>query len=91
MSTAAPELSKPALRAHDASGERNMLLLVQLRWVAVAGQVATILFAAFLMDVVLPLVPMLAVAAGVIVFNLASHSWLARRRAITNAQLLLAW
>lgn len=85
--------SDPALsatRPHDATGERNMLLLIQLRWVAVMGQVATIVFASFVMDVPLPLAPMLAVAVGVVAFNLASHSWLARRRAITNAELLLA-
>ena len=31
-----------AMLSHDGATRRNMLLLIQLRWLAVAGQVATI-------------------------------------------------
>jgi two-component system sensor histidine kinase RegB len=56
----------------EPAGGRNMLLLTQLRWLAVAGQLVTVLFVHFWMGVPLPLVAMLAVIAGLLVLNVAT-------------------
>jgi len=74
----------------DAAGRKNMALLVQLRWIAIMGQVATILIVNFAMGIALPLLPMLLVpciAAGV---NLASIAILRRRQDVAHAELFLA-
>lgn len=55
----------------DEATRRNLLLLVQLRWIAVTGQLVTILAVHHLFDVRLPLVPMLAVLALLVAVNLA--------------------
>lgn len=74
----------------DAIGVENMLLLVQLRWIAVAGQVATIAFVSTVLGVNLPLVPMGIVAASLVVLNLASLWWLRRGRDVGAVGLLVA-
>lgn len=74
----------------DAAGRKNMALLVQLRWIAIAGQVGTILFVHFLMGIRLPLVPMLIVPCIAITVNLASFTILRRRTDIAHAELFLA-
>ena len=79
-----------ALLSADAAGRKNMVLLVQLRWLAVAGQLATILVVQFGMGVVLPLRAMVLVLAALVVVNLASLSLLQQRRTITNSELLVA-
>jgi two-component system sensor histidine kinase RegB len=48
----------------DAANRKNLLLLIQLRWLAVAGQVLTILVTQYWFDIPLPLGEM----AGVVVF-----------------------
>ena len=70
-----------------AAGRENLLQLVQLRWLAVAGQLATILLTQFLFGIVLPLAAMLAVLAALILLNLASIAFLRRRSRITNGEL----
>jgi two-component system sensor histidine kinase RegB len=55
----------------DAAGAKNMLQLIQLRWMAVAGQVFTTSIVASMLGVDLPLGPMGLVVAGLIVLNLA--------------------
>ncbi|SDA36478.1 two-component system, sensor histidine kinase RegB [Sphingomonas sp. NFR15] len=79
-----------ALLSADAAGRKNMVLLVQLRWLAVAGQLATILLVQFGMGVELPLRAMALVLAALVLVNLASLSLLRQRRTITNSELLLA-
>lgn len=74
----------------DAAGRKNMALLIQLRWIAIAGQIATILVVHFGMGIGLPLLAMLIVpciAAGV---NVATLAMLRRRTDITHAELFLA-
>ncbi len=73
--------------AGEAAGHQNMLQLVQLRWLAVAGQLATILLTHMLFDIRLPMVPMLGVLAGLVVLNAASLILLRSHRPITNAEL----
>lgn len=52
------------------AGAENMRQLIQLRWIAVAGQVLAILVAHFLLNVRLPLAEMLALAALLAAANL---------------------
>lgn len=79
-----------AKRRAEVAGRRNMLLLTHFRWFAVVGQLATILIVRFGLDVSLPIVPMIAVLAGLVVLNLATTALLARRHAIANWELFLA-
>lgn len=77
MTTATPE---------DAA-RRNLLLLVQLRWLAVLGQLTTILGVHLVFDVRLPLVPMLVTVGVLVSLNLAMYPARALRPA-TNAQVM---
>lgn len=54
------------------AGRRNLLQLVEMRWLAVGGQLATILVTHVLMQVSLPLGEMLALLAALALFNIAS-------------------
>lgn len=67
---------------------RNLMHLVELRWIAVAGQLLTILAVQFLLGVPLPLREMLTLLAVLVLFNVAS--WLRARLAlpVLNAELL---
>ena len=56
---------------------RNLLQLVQLRWLAVAGQLATILAVRYLLAVPLPLTQMLVLVGLLSLFNVAT--WLRAR------------
>ena len=74
----------------DAAGRRNMALLVQLRWIAIAGQVATILIVHFGMGIHLPIAPMLLIAALACAMNVASFAILRRRTDVARPELFLA-
>lgn len=74
----------------DAAGRRNMALLVQLRWIAIAGQIATILIVHYGMDIHLPLPSMLVVPCIAVLMNVGSLMVLRRRADITHAELFLA-
>ena len=76
--------------AVDPTGRNNLLQLVQLRWVAVAGQLGTILGVHFMLGAELPLVEMLTLLAVLFFFNLAS--WWRSRAAqgvIRNGELFM--
>lgn len=73
----------------DTIAAENMRQLVQLRWIAVAGQLVTILFVDLILGVPLPLAPMLGVVALLAAANVASGLLLSRHR-VTNVELLLA-
>jgi len=72
------------------AGRRNMRLLIQLRWVAVIGQLVTILAVHFAMGIPLPLMPLLLAAFALVLINLASLPLLNRRRVVTNGELTAA-
>ena len=63
MTSPAPTRARwlPSRWPADAAGRKNMVLLVHLRWIAIAGQVATILLVHFGMGIRLPILPMLVV------------------------------
>ncbi|MCP1472138.1 two-component system sensor histidine kinase RegB [Sphingobium sp. OAS761] len=74
----------------DAAGRKNMALLVQLRWIAIAGQVATILIVHYAMGIRLPMPQMLVVPAIAVVMNLGSLMILRGRTDISHAELFMA-
>ena len=67
-----------------------MVLLVQLRWIAIAGQVATILIVHFGMGIRLPVLPMLVVPCIAIGMNIGSLMIVRGRTDISHAELFLA-
>ena len=72
------------------AGLRNMQQLIQLRWIAVIGQVATILVVHYGLGIALPLTSMFAVIAALALFNIASHFWWRRREHASSNALLVA-
>jgi two-component system, sensor histidine kinase RegB len=74
----------------NAAGHDNMLQLIELRWLAVAGQITTILVVTLLLGIRLPLPQMLSVLACLIAFNIGSHLRWHEQRAVTNGELFLA-
>ena len=77
-------------RLDHLTGHRNMLLLIQLRWFAVMGQIATIAVAKLMLDIHLPMPQMVEVLACLIGFNIASHLRWHEQRDVSNRELLLA-
>jgi two-component system sensor histidine kinase RegB len=73
----------------DRTGARNMRQLVELRWLAVAGQLVTILIVGGPMRVPLPLVAMLSIVGAQALVNLASVPRM-RQRTIGNLELFVA-
>jgi two-component system sensor histidine kinase RegB len=69
------------------AGRRNMALLIQLRWLAVGGQLATIGVVTGPMGIRLPIAPLMAAVVVLIAINFASLALLRRRRRVTNAEL----
>ncbi|WP_374568873.1 ATP-binding protein [Ideonella sp.] len=68
-----PPLGEVGNAPERLAGRKNLLQLIQLRWLAVAGQLLTILTVDFLLGVDLPLVKMLTLLAALALFNVASH------------------
>jgi two-component system, sensor histidine kinase RegB len=75
-----------AAQAHLAA-RRNLMHLVELRWLAVGGQLVTIAAAAGLMGVPLPLVQMLTLLGLLGVFNFASSIRARSRLPVHEAEL----
>ncbi|MEO7495498.1 MAG: ATP-binding protein [Massilia sp.] len=74
----------------QAAGHKNMKQLIELRWIAVFGQITTIASVTLGMGVQLPVVYMLEVLVCLIGFNLASHLRWHEKRYVTNHELFLA-
>lgn len=74
----------------NAVGHKNMLLLIQLRWVAVVGQLSTITIASEIYLVNLPIRQMLAILACLILFNIASYLRWHKGRPVSNQELFFA-
>lgn len=83
-------LWQPSQWPADAAGRKNLALLVQLRWIAIAGQVATILTVHYGMGIHLPIAPMLLVAGIAIVMNALSFGALRKRTDVSHAELFLS-
>ena len=74
----------------DRADVKNMQQLIQLRWFALAGQVATIGVVYFGFGIRLPLLPMGVVLALLATYNLISLFRWRRREEVTNGTLLLS-
>lgn len=77
-------------RGASGAGHQNMLQLIQLRWLAVIGQITTIAIVILGFDIRLPLPHMLEVLACLVAFNIASHLRWQERLVVTNRELFLA-
>ena len=76
--------------ADDSTARKNILQLVQLRWIAVVGQIVTIAAVQFGLGVDLPLAPMAVVLAALVALNIATLLRLRRRAKVSNTGLFLA-
>jgi two-component system sensor histidine kinase RegB len=74
--------------SHDSTAAQNMRQLLQLRWMAVAGQLITILVVQFALGIDLPLFPMMVIIALQAFANIVSFLLVTRGR-VTNVELML--
>ncbi|MCB8837643.1 ATP-binding protein [Aurantimonas sp. VKM B-3413] len=77
-------LSTPVV---DAANRKNVLILVQLRWIAVVGQILTICVVHFGLGIGLPLLPLSLVVVALVALNLGTLAWLRRRREVASPVL----
>lgn len=93
-SPAAPAPASPAPRpsrsANTAAGLKNLQQLIQLRWIAVIGQVFTIEVAHYSLGLAVPVREMLMVVACLAAFNIVSHLRWRTGRGVRNVELFLA-
>ena len=78
------------MRHVEASGFDNMQQLIQLRWIAVVGQIATIMGVHFGFRISLPLQQMSIALVLLIAFNLGSSLRWRISRPVTNGELFVA-
>jgi two-component system sensor histidine kinase RegB len=71
-------------------GVTNMHPLIQLRWIAVTGQIATIVFVYFVFEMALPVPMMAVVLAALIAFNLVSMFYWRNRLEVSNGELFMS-
>jgi two-component system sensor histidine kinase RegB len=80
----------PEVVRQDTTNRKNMLLLIQLRWIAVVGQIVTIAIVQVALGIVLPLATMALVLVALVLLNGLSYLWLRGRTEVSNRALLLA-
>ena len=78
-----------ATSIQEAADKRNLILLVMLRWLAVGGQIVTILVVQYWLGIRLPLLSMGCVILFLIALNLASLYRCRSPAVITNIELFL--
>lgn len=76
--------------AAERAGHQNMRLLIQLRWIAVFGQICTIAVVTLGFGLRLPVSSMVQVLACLIAFNIASQLRWHERWTVGNGELFLA-
>ncbi|MFG1462555.1 ATP-binding protein [Xanthobacter sp. DSM 24535] len=74
---------------HDSANKQNLALLIQLRWLAVIGQVVTILVVKFWFEVALPLADLTAIILFLVGLNLVSALRHFKSETVTNTELFL--
>ncbi|WP_157889181.1 ATP-binding protein [Herminiimonas arsenitoxidans] len=79
-----------AVRGENAAGHKNMQQLIQLRWIAVVGQLTTIAVVTLGFGIELPVRHMLEVLVCLVAFNIASHLRWHERPSVSNKELFLA-
>lgn len=84
-------LTEPTAPSHiDTANRKNLALLIQLRWMAVLGQVVTIAIVHFGLQIPLPLAPMAMVLGALLALNALSHLWLRQHLHISSQALFSA-
>lgn len=73
----------------DTTNRKNMLLLIQLRWIAAVGQIVTIAVGELGLGIDLPLAQMAIVLGALLTLNCASYLWLRNRTDVRNGALLI--
>ncbi|WP_420384278.1 ATP-binding protein [Novosphingobium sp.] len=74
--------------AYPAASARNMALLVQLRWMAVVGQLVTIWFAGQILGIALPLPALVAIPALLALVNAGTLVLARGRMGFSHAELI---
>lgn len=93
MSPRSDSATPPALKARSAdaaAGLKNLHQLIQLRWIAVIGQIFTIEVAHYSLNLALPLREMLMVVGCLAAFNVVSFLRWRTGRGVRNVELFLA-
>ena len=85
----APSSARPA-GPDKAAGLKNLQQLIQLRWIAVFGQVLTIEVVHYGLRIAIPVEPMLTVLGCLVAFNVLSQLRARTGRRVTNVELLVA-
>ncbi len=83
-------LSRRGVKADAFAGRKNMQQLIQLRWFAVVGQIATIATAHLVFHISLPLPAMAVVLTFLVFLNAVSLIRLRSPKEVRNSELLLA-
>ena len=78
------------VRGENSAGHKNMQQLIQLRWIAVVGQITTIAVVNMIFGIDLPVRHMVEVLVCLIAFNIASHLRWHERPYVSNKELFLA-
>jgi len=78
-----------AVSIQEAADKKNLLLLVMLRWLAIGGQVATILLTRLWLGIPLPVTPMVGVILFLLCLNLVSLYRCRGPAIVTNTELFL--
>lgn len=76
--------------APDIAGHDALRQLINLRWLAAAGQLATILVTHFVFAIRLPLAPMFGVLAGLVTLNVTTTPLLSLDRPVANSAIFAA-
>jgi len=76
--------------ADHTANRKNMYLLIQLRWIAVVGQIVTIALVQIGLGIALPLGPMSIVLAALVALNFASLMRLRNHTDVSNQELLIS-
>ncbi|MBH2044759.1 MAG: HAMP domain-containing histidine kinase [Comamonadaceae bacterium] len=79
----------PASPANTSAGLRNLHQLIQLRWIAVVGQLLTIEATHYGLGMPLPLQAMRSIVAGMVLFNIASLLRWRTRRNVHHVEIFL--
>ncbi|MDT7835900.1 ATP-binding protein [Aquabacterium sp. OR-4] len=85
----APLADDPALSPEARADRSNLMQLVQLRWLAVGGQLLTVLVVHYGLGIRLPILAMLSLLVSLSLFNLASWLRAGTARHVGPAELFL--
>lgn len=85
-----PLIAPTETAVDSAAGHKIMQQLIHLRWIAVVGQIATIVFVTQVFRIRLPIAEMCMVLAVLIAFNVGSHLRWHEKREVSYPELFFA-